>query len=137
MPARVLDVGSGSGILALAALLLGAGQADCLDTDPVAVDATLANAAANGFADRVTARAGSLPAGGEPYRLVLANLVASVLLDLAGRLVTHTARGGQLVASGIIAARATEVEGGLLTAGFAVEERLDDGEWVSLRLVRS
>jgi ribosomal protein L11 methyltransferase len=138
MPPRVLDVGSGSGILALAALRLGAGHAHCLDTDPVAVEATLANAAVNGLGDRVTAHVGSLPAAPdeEPYPLILANLVAAVLVELATPLAAHTARSGQLVASGIIAERATEVEGALLAAGFVAEERLADGEWISLRMVR-
>ena len=60
MPAVVLDVGSGSGILALAALRLGAERAVCLDTDPQAVAATLANARANGLATRVVARRGRM-----------------------------------------------------------------------------
>jgi ribosomal protein L11 methyltransferase len=139
MPLRVLDVGSGSGILALAALRLGAGHADCLDTDPVAVEATLANAEANGLGDRVIARASSLPAtpDGEPYRLVVANLVARLLVELNGSLAAHTLSGGQLVASGIIDERAGDVIGALAAAGFVVEGRLDDAEWVSLRLRRA
>ncbi|HSM38139.1 MAG TPA: 50S ribosomal protein L11 methyltransferase [Candidatus Limnocylindrales bacterium] len=137
MPARVLDVGSGSGILALAALRLGAGQVDCLDTDAVAVEATLANAAANGLADQVSARHGALgePAA-EPYPLVLANLVAAVLVELAPRLAAHTALGGTLLASGIIAARADEVVAALTGAGFDLGERLDQEDWVSLRMLR-
>jgi len=139
MPARVLDVGSGSGVLALAALRLGAGSADCLDTDPVAVATTLANAAANGLAERLTARASSLPATPQvdSYALVLANLVATVLVELAEPLAAHTAPGGQLVASGIIEDRAQEVIDALRAAGFALKERLDDGEWVSLCMIRS
>ncbi|MEX0626457.1 MAG: 50S ribosomal protein L11 methyltransferase [Chloroflexota bacterium] len=136
MPPVVLDVGSGSGILALAALRLGADGAVCYDTDPLAVEATLANAAANDLADRVTAQLGSLPLTppGEAYRLVLANLVAAVLVDLAESLAAHTARGGTLLASGIIEGRAEEVLAALAGAGFSLENRLDDGEWVSLRL---
>jgi ribosomal protein L11 methyltransferase len=139
MPPRVLDVGSGSGVLALAALRLGAGSADCLDTDPVAVEATLANGAANGLGDRLTARVGSLPAQPEaaPYPLVLANLVAGALVELAESLAAHTAPDGQLVASGTIEPRASEVIVALTSAGFALEERLDDGEWVSLRMLRA
>jgi ribosomal protein L11 methyltransferase len=138
MPQRVLDVGSGSGILAIAALRLGAGRVDCLDTDPVAVSATLANAAANGLADRLTATQGSLPPAptGEPYPLVTANLVASVLVALAAPLASHVARGGTLIASGIIEGRADEVTAALSGAGLRTAERLDDGEWVSLRLLR-
>lgn len=139
MPPRVLDVGSGSGVLALAALRLGAGWADCLDTDPVAVETTLANAAVNGLGERLTARVGSLPAAPEadPYPLVLANLVATVLVELAEPLAAHTASDGQLVASGIIEQRTPEVIEALRAAGFALDERLDDGEWVSLRMVRT
>lgn len=140
MPPRVLDVGSGSGILALAALGLGAEQADCLDTDPVAVEATLANAAVNGLAARVSARRGTLPplpARGEPYQLVLANLVASVLVALAAPLAAHTAGGGTLLAGGIIQERAAEVLDALQAAGFGAGERVDDGEWVALRMVRA
>jgi len=137
MPARCLDVGSGSGILALAALRLGAQRADCLDTDPVAVEATLANAAANGLGERVAALVGTLPPkpAGEPYPLVLANLVAAVLIELAEPLAAHAAPGGILLASGIIEGRADEVLSALSSAGFVVEERLNDGEWVSLRLM--
>jgi ribosomal protein L11 methyltransferase len=136
MPSRVLDVGSGSGILALAALRLGARHVDCLDTDPEAVRATLANADANGLAGRVTATPGTLPdaPGVEPYPLVMANLVASVLVELAPRLATHLAPSGTLLASGIIEGRAAEVTSALEGAGLVVAERLHDGEWVSLHV---
>jgi ribosomal protein L11 methyltransferase len=136
MPSVVLDVGSGSGILALAALRLGAERAVCYDTDPLAVEATRANAEANGLADRVTASLGSLPATGEPYPLVVANLVAAVLIDLAEPLAAHTAVGGTLLASGIIEGRADEVLARLTAKAFVLDRRLDDGEWTSLRLRR-
>jgi ribosomal protein L11 methyltransferase len=136
MPPVVLDVGSGSGILALAALRLGADRAVCYDTDPLAVEASIANAAANGLAGRVAAHLGSLPPKppGDTYPLVLANLVAAVLIDLAAALAAHTAPGGALLASGIIDTRADEVLAALTAAGFVLERRLDDGEWLSLQL---
>jgi ribosomal protein L11 methyltransferase len=138
MPPRVLDVGSGSGILGLAALALGAGRVDAVDTDSVAVDATLASAVANGQADRLTARAGSLEATcDDPYPLILANLVAAVLVELAPRLAAHTAAGGTLLASGIIANRGEEVAAALVATGFVEVERVDDGEWASLRMRRA
>jgi ribosomal protein L11 methyltransferase len=138
MPSRVLDVGSGSGILGIAALALGAGRVRALDTDPVAVEATMDNARRNGVDGSLTATAGTLPETcDKPYPLVLANLVASVLVELAQRLAAHAAQGGTLLASGIIAQRADEVDAALRAAGFSAEERLDDGEWTSLRMRRA
>ena len=135
VPARVLDVGCGSGILALAALRLGAEHADALDTDPLAVEATRANAARNGLDRRVHVRAGTLPdIPARRHQLILANLVAIVLVDLAPRLATHLAPAGVLLASGIIDARADEVIGAMRAAGLSPVSRRDDGEWVSLRL---
>jgi ribosomal protein L11 methyltransferase len=60
-----------------------------------------------------------------------------VLVELAAPLAAHTASGGTLLASGIIAERADEVLAALLTDGFALVERVDDGEWASLRMVRA
>jgi ribosomal protein L11 methyltransferase len=139
MPPLVLDVGSGSGILALAALRLGAERAVCYDTDPLAVEATLANAKVNGLENRITAQLGTLPTtpADALYPLVLANLVAGLLVHLAEPLAAHTAPGGTLLASGIIEGRAEEVLVALTGAGFALEGRLDDGEWVSLQLRHS
>ncbi len=135
MPPAVLDVGCGSGILALAALRLGAGQAIGLDTDALAVEATLANAARNGLAARVTAAQATLSSvATQRHGLVLANLVAAVLVELAPRLAAHLAPGGVLLASGIIEPRAAEVIDALAAARLRVTQRRDDGEWVSLRL---
>ena len=135
MAADVLDVGCGSGILALAALALGARRAVGLDTDPLAVEATRTNAERNGVADRLTVTRGTLTEGAEHrYPLVLANLVAAVLVELAPRLAAHAATGGTLLASGIIEPRADEVIAALSAAGLRVATRRDDGEWVSLRL---
>jgi ribosomal protein L11 methyltransferase len=135
MPPRVLDVGIGSGILAIAALRLGATSVHGVDTDPLAVDAARANAARNGLGDRVTADAGTLPeAPVERFPLVLANLVAAVLVNLAPRLAAHLAPAGVLLASGIIAPRADEVIAAMDGVGLAVTTRRDDDEWVSLRL---
>ncbi|MCV0404272.1 MAG: 50S ribosomal protein L11 methyltransferase [Chloroflexi bacterium] len=134
MPDEVLDVGCGSGVLAIAALRLGARRAVGIDTDALAVEATRENAGRNGLADAVEVRHGTLDEDGERYPLVLANLVAAVLVELAPRLADHLAHGGVLLASGIIEPRAEEVVAAMERAGLAVTERRDDGEWVSVRL---
>jgi ribosomal protein L11 methyltransferase len=135
MPATVLDVGCGSGILALAALRLGATRAVGIDTDPLAVEAARTNAERNDLADRLEVRHGTLPATAhDGYPLVLANLVAAVLIDLATRLRAHLAPGGTLLARGIIEPRADEVVAAMRDARLEVRDRRIDGEWVSLVL---
>lgn len=135
IPSPVMDVGCGSGILALAALRLGAQRAVGLDTDPLAVEATVANAERNGLAGGLAASVGTLPARpAERFPLVLANLVAAVLVELAPRLAAHLAPEGTLLASGIISPRADEVLEAMRAAGLEPRRRRDDGEWVSLAL---
>ena len=130
---RVLDVGTGSGILALAAARLGAASVLALDVSSVAVEAAQANARANGLEERVTVRLGSLEeASGERYDLVVANIIARVIADLAPALVGALAPGGLLIASGIIDERLPLAEDALRAAGLAEIERVRDGDWFSL-----
>jgi ribosomal protein L11 methyltransferase len=134
MPTAVLDVGTGSGILALAALRLGASRAVGYDTDQLAVEASTANAQANDLGDRFRAVHGTLPElAAEVFPLVVANLVAVVLVEIAA----HTAPGGTLIASGIIESRSDEVESALTAAGFEVLDWITEGDWVTVRLVRT
>ena len=135
MPRAALDVGSGSGILGLAALRLGASRVTAIDIDEDAVRATRDNAERNGLGDRLEARLGTLEAEPhERYGLVLANLVAALLIEMAPRLAAHLDEGGTLIAGGIVEPRAAEAVEALRAAGLRVVERRDDGEWVTLRL---
>jgi ribosomal protein L11 methyltransferase len=106
---RLLDYGCGSGILALAALALGARQAVGIDIDPQAVTATLANAERNGVAEQLTTGLpDSLPAG-DRFDVVVANILSGPLARLAPTLRQHAAPGARLALSGILADQADEV----------------------------
>jgi ribosomal protein L11 methyltransferase len=135
--ARVLDVGCGSGILAIAALKLGAEAALGVDTDAIAVAATTANAARNRLARRLRAREGSLPSGEGPFGVVLANLIASVLVTLSLALRDELSQGGILLASGIFVDREADVRRAFEAVGLDVVDRSAEGEWVALEAVRT
>lgn len=134
--ARVLDVGCGSGILAIAAVKLGAATATGLDTDPIAVEATEANAGRNRVARRIRARHGSLPSGEAPFDVVLANLIAGLLVPLAAPLQDELRPGGRLLASGIFVDREQEVLEAFEAAGLRLVHRTIEGDWVALDAVR-
>jgi ribosomal protein L11 methyltransferase len=148
---RMLDVGTGSGILALAAIKLGGAGVVAMDVSDVAVAAARANADANGVAERLDVHHATLEgASGEPYfplppgltvfgaeigeyDLVLANIIARVIAQLAPALVRAVRPGGTLIASGIIAERLQEAEDPLHAAGLSAIERIQEGDWVTLR----
>lgn len=135
--ARVLDVGCGSGILAIAAVKLGASDALGVDTDPIAIESTLANARRNRLVRRIRARAGSLPSGEPGFDVVLANLIAGVLVPLASALRDELRPGGTLVASGIFIDREADVRGAFADAGLICTGRSAEGDWVALIAVRA
>jgi ribosomal protein L11 methyltransferase len=134
--ARVLDVGCGSGILAIAALKLGAAHAVGVDTDPIAIEASAANARRNAVARRLRVREGSLPSGGPPFDVVLANLIAGVLVAFAAALHDELRRGGTILASGIFVDREVDVVEAFAAVGLVVVGRRAEGDWVALEAVR-
>ena len=135
-PARVLDVGSGSGILAIAAASLGAREVLAVDVDPIAVEASAANARRNRLARVIRAREGSAPSGEGPFDLVLANLIASLLVALADGLVEDLRPGGTLLASGIFENREADVVAAFEACGMVIERRWTEGDWVALEVRR-
>jgi ribosomal protein L11 methyltransferase len=134
--ARVLDLGCGSGILALAAGLLGAGEILGLDTDPIAVESAGANARRNRLARRFRKRQGSLPSGEPAFDLVLANLIASLLVELAPAIRGELRPGGRVLASGIFVDREPEVRAAFADAGLRVVRRDAEGDWAALVATR-
>ncbi len=130
--ASVLDMGTGSGILALAAAGLGASRVLALDIDPVAVAAARENARRSPWEDAIEVRdepLGSVVERGERFSVCVANLIASLIVDLASQLHAALAPGGALVAGGILALRAEEVKGALADAGFRDLELRERESW--------
>ena len=135
---RVLDIGTGSGILAIAALKLGAAQAEGVDIDPVAVRTAGENAALNGVADRLTVLVGDLSdkASGQ-YQIITANIVANAIMALAPAVPGLMAEGGVFIASGIIDTRKEEVIAALQAAGLKVQEVKEKRGWECIVCTRA
>ena len=134
---RVLDVGTGSGIPALAAAKLGAASVYCIDNSSVAVESATANAAVNALSDRITVVLGVLDAGeaarmAGQFDLVLANIIARVIGSIAPQLAQVLAPGGLLIASGIIEERRHEAEQPLLAADLTLVDQVMIDDWVTL-----
>ncbi|HEY2559766.1 MAG TPA: 50S ribosomal protein L11 methyltransferase [Caldimonas sp.] len=124
---RALDYGSGSGVLAIAASLFGAGEVDAVDVDPVAIETSRANALANG----VSMRAGTPDDVAGPYTLVVANILAAPLKLLAPVLSGLVDAGGDLVLSGILERQTDELRSAYAPWIALEAEACDDG-WVLL-----
>jgi ribosomal protein L11 methyltransferase len=127
----VLDLGCGSGILAIAAIKLGASSCIAVDTEGQAVKASNDNVALNGLSRQVSVFGGSLDAVASdgPYDLVLANINASTVISLAERMFEALKPGREVFAGGVIQEREAEVRAALEAAGFFIDRVESDGEW--------
>ncbi len=142
---RVLDLGCGSGILAIGAAHLGASRVLALDNDPVAVEVACANILNNHVADRVEAQLGVLGALTEMgWQVIAANILAAVIQELlaADHLLDHLAPGGRLILSGIIPEQAAAIVASLERLGANVTGVVEQEGWVAVlattgRLVRT
>lgn len=130
----VLDIGCGSGILAIASMLLGAKESFGVDIDPLAVKTAAENGKMNGLdepelqfvcgdlADKVTKK----------YDVVVANIVADIIILFSTQVRAFMKQGAKFIASGIIDSRADEVVSALQNAGLVVKERIEENGWVCL-----
>lgn len=135
----VLDLGTGSGILAIAAARLGADPVYALDIDPVAAAVAASNVQTNRVEGVVRVRQGTLEDrswrtddGPQAFDLIVANIIARVVIELAGPLAAALAPAGTLIASGIIADRADDVIAAFTAAGFSRIGRQQEGDWIAL-----
>ncbi len=128
---RMLDLGCGSGILSICASKLGAGECFAYDIDPVAVRITAENIRDNGVTN-VTCGVSDLLADvdkGGKYDLIAANIVADIILRMAGDVGGYLAPGGYLIVSGIIEERAAEVTDAFLSLGYRLVEKASENGW--------
>ncbi len=133
----VIDVGTGSGILALASAKLGAKSVEAYDVDDNAVKSAKENSALNGFEDKIyVANANLLDKTSGKFDIVLANITADVLITLSKSLGDYMKEGGVVIISGIILKREKEVVQAFEKASFKIEKRMNMGEWVAFRLTK-
>ena len=131
----VLDVGTGTGILGMAAALWGAGSVAGIDNDLEAVTAAQHNVERNGLAEKVTCTATSLSEMTGSFSLVVANIVHDILLELAEDLARVTSDEGILVLSGLIRGEQTiTIKNHLSELGFLLLEEVEEGEWSAVKL---
>jgi ribosomal protein L11 methyltransferase len=134
---RVLDVGTGSGILALAAARFGAREVLAIDIDPLAVSSAETNVRLNSLTDTIHVRLGSVGAVDESgYDLILANILSPEIRQLAPDLHRLLRPQGRLIASGIIAVEADDVRSMLAAAGFHPEAERAEGDWKAFALAK-
>jgi ribosomal protein L11 methyltransferase len=130
---NVLDLGTGSGILAISAAKQGAASVLALDVDEIAVAAAQENVAANDVGSVVHVEAGSVEKASGPYDLILVNILAGVICELMGRGLTGLLKpGGTLVASGIIDCQEAQVREALSEQGLKIVNRLAEQDWLAL-----
>lgn len=147
---EMIDVGTGSGILAIGACLLGVKSVLALDLDPVAVSSAIENVALNGLSEQVEVRLSDLlgvineetSANDEgagtsalkvtvPVDLVVANILAEVILMFVDDVYAALKPNGIYIASGVYKNKETHVEEGLIQSGFEIIEKLRDEEWIA------
>ncbi|MCC6809657.1 MAG: 50S ribosomal protein L11 methyltransferase [Deltaproteobacteria bacterium] len=135
---RILDVGTGSGILAIGAALLGAKHIVGVDNDQVSVETAKANAERNGVAAMCKFWVGAMPQAaphvGETFDIILANILADPLIEMAPTLRSLRASAGQVVLSGLLNDQADRVIAAYAAEGFTVEDHLREDEWSALLL---
>lgn len=132
----VFDVGTGSGILAIAAAKLGAAKVLGIDNDERSVLVAAENVELNSVNEKVSISGIPLPEIEGLFDIVVANILAEDLIEMRKELLTRLADGGRLILSGILKAKAEMVVSAYSAEGLTLEKQIDDGEWSALMLKR-
>ncbi len=134
---QVIDMGTGSGILAIGAAMLGAEHVLAIDIDPDAVRVAGENVARNAVAGRITVRQGNLLEREDAVcDICVANIISDIIIHFAKPLKAHIVPGGLFLCSGVTRPRGDEVQAALEKAGYIIERRLERGEWVAFHCRR-
>ena len=129
---EVIDVGTGSGILAIGAALLGAAHVLAVDIDPDAVKVAAENVSSNHVAGTVTVQQGDLlERVSAVCDICVANIISDVIIAFAAPLIDHIRPGGLFICSGIVSSRSEEVHSALKAAGYEILRRETKGEWTA------
>ncbi|NQW19076.1 MAG: 50S ribosomal protein L11 methyltransferase [Chloroflexi bacterium] len=137
---KVLDVGCGSGILSIAALLCGAKSSVGLDVENEAIEASVENLNRAGVGDRATIRLESLPSDLAPegtFDLVFANISSKIVIELASELTRAANDSGRLILSGFMEERLPEVQEAYMALGFGFSKVQQSGDWMAVIATRS
>lgn len=130
---RVIDLGCGTGILAIAAAKLGAENITAVDIDEIAVRVTKENCELNGVSDKINSYRGIIDdIKKEKVNFIVANIIANVIIDIAEKVPSYLQDGGLFVTSGIIRERKEEVKEAYFKQGFTLLETKEIGEWVAM-----
>ncbi len=128
---RFLDLGTGTGLLAIAAVKLGYEHVVAADNDPEAIEATERNLALNGIRN-IQVHLGTISSINGPFDLIAANIISGVLVSIASDIAARLAPAGAVILSGILTGQEDEVAAAMNAAGLVLREQLIDGKWVSL-----
>ena len=128
---KVLDLGTGSGILAIIAKKLGSGETEAIDIDKLAVDVAQDNCGINGCGD-IKCHTGELKdAYSSDYDLIVANIIADIIADIAKDIPARLSGGGLFICSGIINTKKEKVEKAIADAGMKIIETKTDNDWMA------
>ncbi len=134
---RILDLGSGTGILAMYAMMRGGAHAIAVDTDEWAFENSKENCERNGYgSEKIELRLGELSTVVVPeehFDILIANIHRNVLLAINDQIAEHQTKGGLLILSGLLEYDADEVVEAYQSSGYQLKERLQENEWVCLR----
>jgi ribosomal protein L11 methyltransferase len=131
-----LDLGTGSGILAIALAKLGVRKIIALDNDPLALKVARENVCSNGVQEQIVLSRSNLVQVRKAFLLIVANLTAEMILELAGELAKRVPSKGYLILSGILKPKEGDVSRYFCSSGFRIMERKGEKEWVTLLLKR-